>query len=72
MLSNDGARMSTADQEDLLDVESTARLLKISVRGVYRLAAVGDLPCFRVGRQLRFDRAEVLAAVREPVAGRPA
>ncbi|MFG2021106.1 helix-turn-helix domain-containing protein [Actinomadura geliboluensis] len=64
--------MGATDQEDLLDVEGTARLLKISVRGVYRLAAEGELPCFRVGRQLRFDRGEVLDAVRTPAAGRSA
>jgi excisionase family DNA binding protein len=60
------------EQEALLDSEATAEVLGISVRGLYRLASSGQLPFHRVGRQMRFDRAELLAATRVPAAGRSA
>jgi excisionase family DNA binding protein len=46
--------------------EDIAQLLGISVRTVQRLAESGEIPSYRVGTQLRFDRAEVLAATRTP------
>ncbi len=44
--------------------EDVARLLNISERSVYRLAANGEIPSYKVGGRLRFDLAEVAAAVR--------
>jgi excisionase family DNA binding protein len=58
--------------KQLQDVGPTAELLNISVRGVYRLVAEGKIPFHRVGRQLRFDPEEVLAATRVPADGRSA
>ena len=46
--------------------EDIAGLLGISVRTVQRLAGSGEIPSYRAGAQLRFDRAEVLAAIRTP------
>ena len=45
-------------------VGDVADLLGISARGVYRLADTGEIPSYRVGRLLRFDVGEVLAATR--------
>lgn len=53
----------TADT--LLDVRGAAALLGISERGVYRLSATGQLPQYRVGRQLRFDQFELRAALKD-------
>lgn len=48
----------------LLDVKGAARILGISERSVYRLSAAGDIPQYRVGRQLRFDENELRIALR--------
>lgn len=54
----------SAERKALIDPEAVAELLGISVRGVYRLASAGDLPFHRIGRQMRFDPEELLAATR--------
>lgn len=46
------------------EVEDVAQLLKVSERSVYRLAASGEIPSYKVGGKIRFDLAEVAAAVR--------
>jgi excisionase family DNA binding protein len=48
----------------LLDLKQAAALLKVSERGLRRLAQSGELPFHRVGRQLRFDPDELLDATR--------
>ncbi|MBO1767052.1 helix-turn-helix domain-containing protein [Allobranchiibius sp. GilTou38] len=48
----------------LLDTQSAADLLGISVRSIYRLSASGQLPQYRVGRQLRYDEAELRAVLK--------
>lgn len=45
-------------------VGDVAQLLDKSERSIYRLAASGEIPSYRVGGELRFDLAEVAAAVR--------
>lgn len=52
------------ERKALIDPEAVAKLLGISVRGVYRLASAGELPFHRVGRQMRFDPDELLTATR--------
>ena len=47
----------------------TAKQLKEALRGIslskiYKMAESGELPCYRVGRALRFFRSEVLAALK--------
>lgn len=49
----------------LLDVRGAATLLGISERSVYRLSATGQLPQYRVGRQLRFDEYELRAVLKD-------
>ena len=46
------------------NVEDVAQLLKRSKTSVYRLAASGEIPSYRIGGELRFDLAEVAATVR--------
>ena len=46
------------------EVEDIAQLLRVSERSVYRLAASGEIPSYRIGGKLRFDRAEVAETVR--------
>ena len=42
--------------EPLLDCQSTAALLNVRVSWVRDAARLGQLPCLRVGRHLRFSR----------------
>jgi excisionase family DNA binding protein len=48
------------NRESLLTTEEVAAFLNVSPATVRRLARIGELPALRVGRQLRFDRAEVV------------
>jgi excisionase family DNA binding protein len=47
--------------ESLLTVRDLARLLKMSERWVHERTRHREIPCYRFGTALRFDRAEVLA-----------
>ena len=47
----------------LVSVEDIADLLGVSKYTVYRKAEAGLIPCYRIGRKLRFDTAAVLAAL---------
>ncbi len=46
-------------QEEILDADEVARLLRFNERTVKRLAAKGELPGFRVGGRWRFRRASI-------------
>lgn len=48
----------------LVGAVAVAEQFHISERTVKRLAATGEIPSYRAGRQLRFDIAEVMAALR--------
>lgn len=54
---------SAADEHERewLDSAGAARLLGVSSRQIAKLAAAGKLPSARVGRLLRFRRADVLS-----------
>jgi excisionase family DNA binding protein len=45
--------------QPLLSIAEVARLLKLSVKSVHRLAARGSLPCYRIGRLVRFAPGDV-------------
>ena len=45
--------------DDALTVEDVCELLKLSRNTVYKLAKDGELPSYKVGRQLRFSRTDV-------------
>lgn len=48
----------------LVRPDEVAHMLNVSPRCLYRLVDRGKVPAYRVGRQLRFELAEVLAALR--------
>ena len=48
---------------DLVGTKEVARHLGVSERTVKRFVARGELPCFRIGGQIRFDLADVLRFV---------
>lgn len=45
----------------LLTADEAARALAISRHLLWTLTAAGELPCVRVGRAVRYDRADLLA-----------
>ncbi len=44
---------------DLLTLEEMANLLRLTPSGVLRLKERENLPCYRVGNRLLFDRREI-------------
>ena len=50
---------------EALRVEDVMRLLHLSKNTVYKLAREGSIPSYRVGRQIRFRYADVMAHARE-------
>jgi len=43
----------------MLSIAEVARLLKLSAKSVRRLVARGSLPCYRIGRLVRFAPGDV-------------
>ncbi len=58
--------------EPLLDCAAAAALLNVRVSWVRDAARLGQLPCLRVGRHLRFTRAMLEEWLDGQFAGRPA
>jgi excisionase family DNA binding protein len=51
------AEWRTRGSVEVLTVQDVAAYLKLPISTVYRLACRGDLPCQKVGRQWRFQKA---------------
>ena len=51
-------------QNDILDADEVAEMLRVHPRTVKRLAGQGDLPGFRVGGQWRFRREAIEEYIR--------
>ena len=49
------------DLEDALTADDVAKLLQVSRRTVYEWSQSGVLPSMRIGRTIRFRRAEIAA-----------
>jgi len=45
--------------EKLLTVKELAALTRMSIRWIHEQTRLGDIPCYRLGRALRFDPNEV-------------
>jgi excisionase family DNA binding protein len=54
-----GVKQVRLEPGDLLTVEDTARLLRLTISGVMRLKDREHLPCYRVGNRWLFDRREI-------------
>ena len=50
---------SSADEGEILTLKQVADFLKVTARTIYRLAAAGKIPAFKVGGTWRFSRAEI-------------
>jgi excisionase family DNA binding protein len=51
----------------LFRVKEVAELAAISERSVYRLAELGELPCVRIGRSVRFRQPDVERLIGAPI-----
>lgn len=56
-------------QEQSYTIEEVAQFLKVSKLTIYDLVKKGDLPVFRVGRQMRVDRADLQAYIKKRKTG---
>jgi excisionase family DNA binding protein len=56
---------SLAKRATALTVSDVASLLNISERQVYKLAADGRIPCFKIGNSIRFDPGALVAWLRQ-------
>ena len=52
-------KSSTAQREEILTLDEVAAYLKAGKRTVYRLAANGGLPAFKLGGTWRFRKADL-------------
>ena len=52
----------------LTTIKLGARVLNVSPYALYRKVQTGDLPSYRFGRKVLIDVAEVLSAMRQPLA----
>lgn len=62
--------MGTREASKMITVTEAAQVLGISVRAVYGLASSAQIACYRFGRSVRFEVADVAAykaACRQPV-----
>ncbi len=56
---------SATQQEPLCHAKDVAALLGSSVSHVYRAAARGEIPCYRIGSLVRFRMSEIEACLAE-------
>ena len=50
--------------ENLMKVKELADYLQVTKSIVYRLARAGKIPSYKIGNRFRFDRKEVLLALK--------
>jgi excisionase family DNA binding protein len=55
--------MSTQTPPNLMSVRQLAACLGVSVKTVRRMIGRGDLPCYRIGRQLRIAEVDVCTLI---------
>ena len=56
---------------DILTLDEVAAYLKAGKRTIYRLAASGEIPAFKLGGTWRFSRSDIESWIKEQSAGRP-
>ena len=53
------------NKDEALDAQEVAELLGVSQKKIYRLAASGVLPSFRIGKAIRFDAQDLAEWLRK-------
>lgn len=59
-----GNRTVTLPSGNLMLAEEVAELLRVEAKTIYNWAETGKIPSFKIGSCLRFDRQEILKAIR--------
>jgi excisionase family DNA binding protein len=58
-----------SDSDSWITAEELAEFLDLPITSVWRLSRSGQIPCYRLGRLMRFDLGEVREALKSPVPG---
>jgi excisionase family DNA binding protein len=56
---------------DILTLDEIAAYLKAGKRTIYRLAASGEIPAFKLGGTWRFSRSDIESWIKQQSAGNP-
>jgi excisionase family DNA binding protein len=56
---------------DILTLDEVAAYLKAGKRTIYRLAASGEIPAFKLGGTWRFSRADIDGWIKQQSAAKP-
>jgi excisionase family DNA binding protein len=56
---------------DILTLDEVATFLKAGKRTIYRLAAGGEIPAFKLGGTWRFSRSDIESWIKQQSAGTP-
>lgn len=59
-----GPAMATTTPDQVLTLYEAAELLQVSVKTLWSEARNEKVPCFKIGKQYRFIRADILAWAR--------
>lgn len=62
--------MANAETE-IMTLDEVAAYLKAGKRTIYRLAASGEIPAFKLGGTWRFSRSDIESWIKEQSAGSP-
>ena len=62
---------SSADEGEILTLKQVADFLKVTERTIYRLAAAGKIPAFKVGGTWRFSRSDIDSWIKQRSTGKP-
>lgn len=58
-------------KNEALRVRDVAQILGVSVQQIYKMAATGQMPCFRVASAIRFDPQIIAIWLREKYPAQP-
>jgi excisionase family DNA binding protein len=56
---------------DILTLDEVAAYLKAGKRTIYRLAASGEIPAFKLGGTWRFSRSDIESGIKQQSTGSP-
>jgi excisionase family DNA binding protein len=60
VMARQAAATPAGEEDDLLDAEQAARLLRLKIRSVYNKTSQRELPFMKRGRKIYFSRRELL------------
>ena len=59
-------------KKEALRVEEGARILDVSIKKIYRMAAKGQIPCLKISHSIRFDPHDIAVWLRGQSRAEPA